>query len=142
MTDHGSNRRQRRRVLSARFNDQEAAAVRSMAEKRGQSVGTLLRSTLLGIPVPPRSVRRPNVDTQAVAKVLTMAAQIHAEAGKEGSNLNQLTHVLNAGRPPERVMNLLEVCLQNVQDIQGDMKEIRTACLRALGQEPNRKIED
>ena len=29
-----------------------------------------------------------------------------AELGKSGSNLNQIAHVLNTDRPPERIMNL------------------------------------
>jgi hypothetical protein len=128
MTDHGSNRRQRRCVLSARFNDAEAAAVKAMADKRGQTVGTLLRTTLLGIPPPLRSVRRPNVDTQAVAKLL-------AELGKIGSNVNQIAKHLNAGRPGDTVEGL-------ITDAMRDLLEMRGVCMRALGLEPNRQPPD
>lgn len=128
MTDHGSNKRQRRNVLSARFNDQEKAVVKSMAEKRGQSIGTLLRATLLGIPAPARAVRRPAVETQAVVKLL-------AELGKIGSNVNQIAKHLNAGRPGDTMENLLA-------DAMRDLLEMRTGCMRVLGLEPNRKIQD
>lgn len=128
MSDHGSNKRQRRITLAGRFNDQEAAAVRAMADKRGQSISTLLRTTLLGIPPPLRSVRRPNVDTQAVAKLL-------AELGKIGSNVNQIAKHLNAGRPGDTMENMLAETLR-------DLLEMRGGCMRALGLEPNRKIED
>lgn len=77
-----------------------------------------------------------------MVNVLSHISRIQAEAGKQGSNLNQLTHILNAGRPPERFMGLLEDCLANVRMVQTDMLEIRGQCMRALGLEPNRKFED
>lgn len=128
MTDHGSNRRQRRRVLSARFNEAEAAAVKAMADKRGQSVGTLLRTTLLGIPPPPRSVRRPTLETQLAAKLL-------AELGKIGSNVNQYTKRKNMGRDGDSLDAAMEAAML-------DLLEMRTMLMRALGLEPNRKIKD
>jgi hypothetical protein len=125
MTAHGSNKRKRTRVLSARFNDQEVAAVRDMAARRGQSVGTLLRTTLLGISPPPRSVHRPAVETQAVVKLL-------AELGKIGSNVNQIAKHLNAGRPGDTMEASIELALR-------DLMELRHACMRALGYEPHQK---
>ena len=35
-----------------------------------------------------------------------------AELGKSGSNLNQITHVLNTDRAPESVMNILRDTLE------------------------------
>jgi Bacterial mobilisation protein (MobC) len=121
---HGSNKRHRSRVLSARFNEREVAAVREMAERHGQSVGTLLRKTLLGIPAPARSVRRPSVDTQLVVKLL-------AELGKIGSNVNQIAKHLNAGRPGDTVENLIAEAMR-------DLLEMRHGCMQALGYEPDR----
>ena len=58
----GTEKRQRNCVLKARFNNQEAAAVRELADRAGQSVGSLLRQTLLNIPPTtaggPAAVRR------------------------------------------------------------------------------------
>jgi hypothetical protein len=128
MTDHGSNKRQRRNVLSARFNDQEKAAVKSIAEKRGQSIGTLLRATLLGIPAPARSVRKPGLETQLASKIL-------AELGKIGGNVNQYTKRKNMGREADSLDAAMEAAMQ-------DILEMRTMLMRALGLEPNRKIKD
>ena len=128
MSDHGSEKRQRRVTLAGRFNEKEAAAVRSMADKRGQSVGTLLRTTLLGIPPPLRSVRRPTLETQLAAKLL-------AELGKIGSNVNQYTKRKNMGREGDSLDAAMEAAMQ-------DLLEMRTMLMRVLGLEPNRKIKD
>ena len=76
----GTERRKRNRRLTARFNDQEADAIEAMADRTGQTVGSLLRQTLLNVPPPRRSLRRPQVEVQAVARLL-------GELGKIGSNI-------------------------------------------------------
>ena len=65
-----------------------------------------------------------------------------AELGKSGSNLNQIAHVLNTDRPPERIMNLLEATLQaHLEALQHheqavrDLEELRTAGMNAMGLE-------
>lgn len=115
----GTNKRQRTRVLSGRFNDQEVAAI----QRTGQSLAALVRQQVLKTPAA-RAVRRPTVDHQAVARIL-------AQLGKIGSNINQLAHHANAGRPMDRMSNNLELALR-------DLAELRHACLHALGQEPER----
>ena len=84
-----------------------------------------MRSTLLGITPPARSVHRPAVETQAVVKLL-------AELGKIGSNVNQIAKHLNAGRPGDTVEASIELALR-------DLMELRHACMRALGYEPHQK---
>jgi len=115
----GSEKRKRTRILSMRFNDEEAAAIFRMAQSRGQSVAALVRSNVLGI----RS-RPSRVDLQAVARLL-------GQLGKIGSNINQIAYHLNAGRPGDRVEGSLEEALR-------DLSELRIVCLQALGKEPRR----
>ena len=119
MTRSGSEKRQRGLILKARFNQQEADAIRAMAERSGLSVGALIRHALLNVP-PPRAMRRPTVDIQAAARVL-------AELGKIGSNVNQLAHYAHLGRFQS---DSIEMAMR-------DLGELRIACLQALGQEPN-----
>lgn len=122
MARSGSETRQRTIILKARFDAQEAANIRARAEKAGLSVGGLMRFALLNSE-PPRAVRRPSIDHEAAARVL-------GQLGKIGSNVNQIAHHLNAGRPPERVTDSIELALR-------DLAELRVACLHALGQEPS-----
>lgn len=125
MARSGSETRQRSVILKARFNDEEAQAVRAMAERAGVSLGALMRHALLNIQ-PPRAARRPSVELQAAARVL-------AQLGKIGSNINQLAHYAHLGRYQT---DSVEMALR-------DLSELRIACLKALGQEPNdREIEE
>lgn len=119
----GSEKRQRVHKLSARFNEQEATAIRSMADRSGLSVAALIRKGLLNTP-PPRAARRPTVNHKAVAQLL-------GQLGKIGSNLNQLAKHANAGKIQP---NSIELALR-------DLLELRTACLQALGQEPDRTTD-
>jgi len=122
MAGSGTDKRQRQETLSARFNGQEATAVRTKADRAGISVASLIRAAVLGLPLPDaRAPRRPSVDLQAVARLL-------GQLGKIGSNINQIAKHANAGRLQE---NVLEVALR-------DLMELRLACLQALGREPDR----
>jgi hypothetical protein len=122
MAGSGTDKRQRQATLSARFNDEEARAVRTKAERAGLSVASLIRAAVLDLPLPDaRAPKRPSADLQAVARLL-------GELGKIGSNLNQIAKHANAGRLTE---GLLEVALR-------DLLELRLACLQALGREPVR----
>jgi len=115
----GSETRQRSRVYTVRFTPQEAETVQRKAADHGHSVAALLRSSLLHVRLQPS-----RIDRQYVARVL-------AELGKVGSNVNQIAYHMNAGRPPERVYNSLELALR-------DLAELRIACLQAIGMEPRR----
>ena len=113
----GSDKRQRNHILTMRFNQEEAAAVRQIAQSRGQSVSAVLRTTLLHSRAHPS-----RIDQQAVARLL-------GQLGKIGSNINQIAFHLNAGRPGDRVTGALEESLR-------DLAELRLSCLQALGKEP------
>ena len=115
----GSEKRQRNQILTMRFNQEEAAAIRQIAHARGQSVSAVLRTTLLHSRAHPS-----RIDQQAVARLL-------GQLGKIGSNINQIAYHLNAGRPGDRIESGLEEALR-------DLGELRIVCLQALGKEPRR----
>jgi Mobilization protein NikA len=115
----GSETRHRSMTFTLRLSPQEADTIRHKAAEHGHSVAALVRSSLLHMRLP-----HSRIDRQHVARVL-------AELGKIGSNVNQIAFHLNAGRPPERVHNALELALR-------DLAELRLACLQAIGMEPRR----
>jgi Mobilization protein NikA len=115
----GSEKRQRTTIVTMRINPQEAATIRRIAARRGESVSALMRSALL------HSRLRPSrIEVKAVARLL-------GQLGKIGSNINQIAYHLNAGRPGDRVEGSLEAALR-------DLSELRLVCLQALGKEPRR----
>lgn len=132
----GTETRKRNHRLTVRFDEQEAAAIRELADRSGQSPGSLLRQALLNVPLPSRSVRRPSVEVQAVARLLGELAKIRAAINMPGSNINQIAKGVNMGRPVERYAHLLEENLLLIQECLRDLLELRHACLRAVGQEP------
>lgn len=95
----GTEKRQRNCVLKARFNNQEAAAVRELADRAGQSVGSLLRQTLLNIPPPRRATRRPSVEVKEVVRLLGELGKLRTDISMPGSNMNQIARGINMGRP-------------------------------------------
>jgi hypothetical protein len=128
----GPDRRQRPGLIAARVSPVEASAIRLMAETRGQSIGSLLRESLLQIP-PPRRQRRPRADEQAIARLLGELAAVKAELGKSGSNLNQIAHYLNADRGVGSLLGMLESALADHDEAMRTLLELRAACLKTLG---------
>lgn len=124
MRKGGSETRRRNHRLTIRFDAEEAAAIKELADRRGLSPGALLRETLLNIPPGP-GVRRPSANAQALARVL-------AALGKIGSNLNQLTRYANMGRTLE----------SSLEETLRDLREMRLVLMQALGHERNRKLPD
>ncbi len=120
MSRSGSNKRQRTRVLKARFNEAEAASIQKMAESSGLSVAAMLRTALFNAPPPP-SRRRPSINHQAVVRLM-------GQLGKIGSNINQLAKHANAGRDMDRMSDSIEYALR-------DLAEMRFEIMRALGVE-------
>ncbi|MFC3071579.1 plasmid mobilization protein [Shinella pollutisoli] len=113
----GSESRQRPIMLAARFNEQEAEAIRQMADRAGIPVASLIRSATLSLP-PPHAVRRPTASHTLTARLLgevgRLAETLHA-AGAAGTLDLDNPHVAAALR---------------------DIAEIRTACFLALGRQP------
>jgi hypothetical protein len=130
----GSEKRRRGRIIRVRVDDTEAAVIEKLADATGQSTAALLRNTLLRIPLP--RVRRPKVHEPLFRKALSRLAALTAELGKEGSNVNQLTHYVNAGRPIGSLANSIEVSLHNLDELQRDALELRTLFMQAMGLEP------
>ena len=117
MARSGSGRRQRQRTLSARFNEQEASAIRELADRAGTSVATLIRERLL-IGPQPRAVRRPKVNHEAAARIL-------GELGRIAETLRAAT----AADAEHEYRALIAAALR-------DLAEMRVVCFQALGREP------
>lgn len=93
----GSEKRQRTERAFTRYSPAELAEVQDAASRYGVTVGTFTRSAALtaargeGLSaLPVRSVRRPPVEREALARLL-------GQLGKVGGNLNQLAHAANSG---------------------------------------------
>ncbi len=91
----GSETRQRHAPPARmRLTPGERSQLEAAAERAGMSVGAFMRQQCLDT-AGPRAVRRPPVERAALAQIL-------AQLGKCGSNLNQIARVLNSGgdEPP------------------------------------------
>lgn len=129
----GTETRKRMKLRTIRFSADEDAAIAQMATASGYSFAELVRHALFSSP-PPRPVRRHHIHDQAVARLMGQLAKLKAEAGKHGSNLNQIAHHLNAGRPLQAVEGALDDALEAVTTFyERDMAEFRLACMQALG---------
>ena len=116
----GSDTRKRLKTYSLRLSPEEQAKAHAIVDHTGLSLAAYIRQKVFGDPLP-RAARRPTVNHRAVAQLL-------GELGKIGSNLNQLAKQANAGRYQE---SSIELALR-------DLRELRTACMQALGRESTR----
>ena len=119
-----SESRQRTRMFTVRFSDEEAEIIRQLAERTGLSAGALIRRALLNAPPPP-SAHRPSVDIAAVDHLLVKLEPI-------GSNINQHAKHANMGR------------FDHGESIRQDLLsfgELRLPCLQALGYERDQNPE-
>lgn len=117
MARNGSENRQRPKILAARFNALEAAAIRAMADAAGVPVSTLIRSRVLG-EAPPRSSRRPTVNHQMAARLL--------------GELGRIADVLRAAAQA----GTLTPSNPEVAAALRDIAEMRAVCLEAMGRKP------
>jgi hypothetical protein len=150
----GSEKRQATVQRNLRFTPAHHAALCKLAEAQGQSLSALTLNALLNVPLP--RTRRPKADDKLMAQFFAELARARdalksseAELGKSGSNLNQIAHVLNTDRPPERIMNLVEATLHAHQEVVQehkqavrDLEELRTAGMNAIGLELTRGGDD
>jgi hypothetical protein len=86
----GSEKRQRPDIIPVRCSPEERVTLKANAAAAGLSAGSYLRLTGLGN-VGVRAKRAPTVNAEAMARAT-------AALNKVGSNLNQIAHVLNAGK--------------------------------------------
>lgn len=117
MARSGSNSRQRRKMLSARFNDLEAAALRAMADAAGISVSSLIRRRVLGAP-PPRASRRPTVSHELASRLLV--------------ELGRLQETLRAGLARGDLSPSNPTVIAALRDL----AELRAVCFAAMGRSP------
>jgi hypothetical protein len=150
MKRSGSEKRQATELIAMRFKPKTAEALRQVAEAHAQSLPALVAHKLLDAPLP--RVRRPRINDKAMARFLSAIARSTdavyaslAEFGKVNSNVNQIAHHLNAGRPGDRMMNQIEAVLQSHieakdrhDELIRDMEELRSLAMKALGLEPDR----
>jgi hypothetical protein len=128
----GSEKRQRTSIVTMRINPEEAAAIRRIAQKRGESVSSIMRNALL------RSrTRASRLDLAAVAQVRTALGSLTGAVNKIGSNFNQFAREVNRGREP-RVDSFVAEWDEFKAMFDRDMAELRIVCLEALGKEPRR----
>lgn len=146
---------QRPCILTARFNEQEKAALAEKAAHAGMTRSAFIRFAALGTP-PPRGQRVLNIEHKAMTEFLVAAARVvdatnasNTEFSRVNTNVNQIAHQLNAGRPPERMMNIIEAVLQEHrearkrhEEIIRDMLDLRTLGMQALGYERSLPRED
>ena len=112
ITRSGSEKRQRTHVGRMRCTPAEYAQLEAAAESAGLHIGPFMRMQCLGTPGP-RAARRPPVERAALAQIL-------AQLGKCGSNLNQIARELNRGRDtpadiPEAIAEFRAVCADIVR---------------------------
>jgi len=86
----GSQNRARERKIPVACDDEEFLLIDERAREVGLSRPSFLRACGLGTPGP-RARRSPPVNAEALGRAT-------AALNKVGSNLNQIAHVLNAGR--------------------------------------------
>jgi hypothetical protein len=110
----------RSRLFTVRLSEHEAAIAADIVERTGLSAGALIRRALLDAPT---TSRRPSAQERA-------AQQLMAALGKVGSNVHQL-----AGHADNGVFD--EDTKESIRYAVRDLAELRFACMRALGYEPN-----
>jgi hypothetical protein len=130
----GSEKRQRTSIVTMRINPEEAATIRRIAQRRGESVSSIMRNALL------RSrTRASRLDLQGLAKVRTALGALTGAVNKIGSNFNQFAREVNRGREP-RVDSFVAEWDEFKAMFDRDMAELRIVCLEALGKEPRRSM--
>lgn len=115
----GSETRKRTRQLSVRFNETEHAELLRRADAVGLSVPAYLRLQAIDA-APARASRKPSVNAQQVAQLL-------AQIGKLGSNVNQIARHMNSGGRPS---------FASIDQAMRDVTDMRDQCMKALGRAP------
>lgn len=113
----GSDTRQRQKTLSARFNEQEAEAIRQMADRAGMPVASFIRCATLNAPLP-QAARRPTISHEAAARLL----------GELGRIAETLRAASTAG--------MVDVNNPHVAAALRDLSEMRSVCFQAMGRQP------
>ena len=124
MSGSGSQKRKLTARIAVNCTAEQKAIIKAKSDAAGYSTSALCLNILLGVPLPSR--RHPSVDHP------TCSANVLAELGKIGSNINQIAHHLNAGRPGDVMEGSVDAAMN-------ELLEWRMALMQALGYERNRK---
>jgi uncharacterized protein (DUF1778 family) len=89
----GSETRRKTKVVNFRATEEERAALDSLAQADGLTLGSYIRASLLP-KVRTLSRRRPRADEAAIAT-------LYATLNRIGNNINQIAHAMNAGQVQE-----------------------------------------
>ena len=130
----GSEKRQRSVIIQSRVAPGERATIQSKADATGVSISELIRYAVLNYRPPPS-----RIDRQAVNLLLAELARNRAELSKVGSNLNQIAHHLNAGRPGDVMDGSIGAAIAEYDEAIRTFHQLRLACLQAMGFERDRK---
>jgi hypothetical protein len=143
----GSQKRRVTARIAVNCTPAQKSAILKKTAAGGVSPSALALNSMLDAPM--RRTRSPRADDALMRQFFTELARardalkpIEAELGKSGSNLNQITHVLNTDRAPESVMNILNATLEAHHDVLQhldqavrDLLELRTAGMNTMGLE-------
>ena len=130
----GSEKRQRSVIIQSRVAPAERATIQAKAVATGVSVSELIRYAVLNYRPP-----LPRIDRQAVSLLLAELARNRGEVSKAGTNLNQIAHHLNSGRPGDVMDGRIEASLAELDQAIRTLDELRLVCLQAMGFERDRK---
>ncbi|WP_041358667.1 hypothetical protein [Nitrobacter hamburgensis] len=117
MSRSGSDKRHRKTMLAARFNNHEAEAVRQLADRAGTSVASVIRGAVLRTPAT-RATRRPTINHQMAARLL--------------GELGRVAEVFRSAQAAGRI----DPNDPFVAAAFRDLAEMRTVCFQAMGRSP------
>jgi hypothetical protein len=130
----GSNKRRRSLVLTVRFNQQEAEALKQGAKESGVKPGTFLRQkALTGPALPPKDTA---VDKHGLALLLRAITERNRQYSGLGNNLNQVVKAAHLGKVLEN--SIRAVLDELLPALRSDLEEERLCILQAIGKEPRR----
>jgi hypothetical protein len=124
-------------------------AIVEKARAFDQSSSAICLNMLLDAPLPRRQ-RQPTFNDKALTAYMAATAKVadawraaKAELGKQGSNLNQIAHMLNAGTDPSRISNIVRTAIEEFsaltakldRALDDDLKELRTMAMEVWGLE-------
>ncbi len=120
----GSNTRQRTELTQTRFTPAELAEVEEAASRYGLALASFSRAAQLSVArgqgrltvTPVRSVRRPSVEKEQLARVL-------GQLGKIGSNLNQVA----------KAMHKDGADIADIMEAVAEVRETSRAVMQAMG---------
>jgi len=137
-----SGKRRRSHTIAFRADDAEKAKFNAIAAGYKQSVGDLMRTTLLGLPPAPAR-RNPKVENQLLLQLMDRIARFCGLLGNASGLLNQADRHLNRERPIEDIRDLLDHALRLMIEVLEEFRdreaqEWRHMLMQALNREHRR----